>query len=30
MPKCEECNKFFKNERGLHIHYTKVHNKGYA
>jgi len=30
MPKCEECGKSFKNERALHIHYTKAHNKGYA
>jgi uncharacterized C2H2 Zn-finger protein len=30
MPKCEECGKFFKSDRALHIHYTKAHNKGYA
>ena len=30
MPKCEKCGKFFESEKALHIHYTKVHNKGYA
>jgi hypothetical protein len=29
-PKCEECGKFFENERALNIHYIKAHNKGYA
>ena len=29
-PKCEQCGKFFKSERALHIHYIKAHNKGYA
>jgi len=29
-PKYEQCGKFFKSERALHIHYIKAHNKGYA